>query len=143
MRRFSHLAALLIMAGSSSAMAAEPEMEPIESFLQQNLNSTNGGVEVYVGLRCYSLFRLMSYYTENNNLLEQSKELKDSSEIFLQIAKESQNPKNESYLLGQIEIMIPSYVDRFLVAKARTGNFSDDQVIAKDMKFCSSIMREN
>ncbi len=141
MRRSSHLAALLILLGSTPAMAAEPEMEPIENFLQQNANSKNGGVEVYIGLRCYSLFKIMSYYAETNNMADMSKKFDDASSTYLEIAAKIQNPKNQSYLVGQAKIMIESYTDRFLTAKARTGNFSDDPVIAQDMKFCSDLMK--
>ncbi len=142
MRRIKALAALLIVLGSASAMAAEPEMAPIEDFLAQNLNSKNGAVEVHVGLRCYSLFRIMSFYTENNNMAETSKKYKDSSLTFLEMASKAQSPKNQSYLLGQVDIMISSYINRFLKAKALTGNFSDDPVISKDMKFCSDILKD-
>lgn len=141
MRRSRHLAALLILLCSTPAMAAEPEMEPIESFVQQNANSKNGGVEVYVGLRCYSLFAIMSYYTGTNNMSDASKKFDETSSIYLEMAAKSQNPKNPAYLVGQAKIMIESYTDRFLKAKARTGNFSDDPVIAKDMKFCSDLTK--
>lgn len=143
MLRIKALAALIIILGSPPAMAAEPEMVPIEDFLAQNLNSQNGGVEVHVGLRCYSLFRIMSVYTANNNMVDTSKNYKDSSLSFLEMASRAQSPKNQSYLLGQVDIMISSYTSRFLKAKALTGNFSDDPVIAKDMKFCSDILKTN
>ena len=141
MRHLSHLAALLVMSVSTSAMAAEPEMEPIENFLQQNANSKNGGVEVYVGLRCYSLFKIMGYYTGTNNMGDAAKKFNDTSNTYLEMAAKSQKPKNPAYLVGQAEIMIESYTDRFLKAKARTGNFSDDPVIAMDMKFCSDLTK--
>lgn len=141
MRHLSHLAALLIMSVSTSSMAAEPEMEPIENFLQQNADSTNGGLEVYVGLRCYSLFKIMGYYTGTNNMADASKKFNDASSTYLEMAAKSQNPKNPAYLVGQAKLMIESYTDRFLKAKARTGNFSDDPVIALDMKFCSDLTK--
>lgn len=141
MRRFSLPAAFLILLSSASTMAVEPEMEPIENFLRQNSNSKNGVVEVYIGLRCYSLFKIMSYYAETNNMSKESKEFDETSSIYLEIAAKSQNPKNPAYLVGQAKLMIESYTDRFLKAKARTGNFSDDPVIAEDMKFCSDLMK--
>lgn len=141
MRRFVKLAAILLLSGPTSGMAAEPEMQTIETFIRQNSNSKNGSLEVHVGLRCYSLFTIMAAYTENNNMAKYSKNFKDSALIFLNMAIESQITKNQSYIVDQSKIMIEAYTARFLKAKALTGNFSDDEIIAKDMAFCSSLAK--
>lgn len=114
-------------------------MAPIDKFIEDNANSKNGGTEVYVGLRCASLFMLASIYTKNNEMLDESTKFAKASESAFSFAAYSQNPKNNDYLVGQVEIMIKAYKDRFLKAKDLTGNFSDDPIIAADMKTCSDI----
>ena len=134
-------AALLALSVTTPLSAAPPEMQPIEKFVMENLESTNGSTEVYIGLRCSSLLRIMSVYTGENAMADMSKRFSDASNTFLEIARESQNPKNEAFLIGQTKLMIEAYKARFLEAKARTGNFSDDPVIASDFKFCDSLLK--
>lgn len=143
MRDVSTFFAVFATSIASTTAAAPPEMKPIETFVEENIRSTNGSTEVFVGLRCYSLMRLMAIYTEENNMLEDSRRFSGASDIFLMVAQESQIPKDKAYLISQIRIMISAYRDRFLEAKARTGNFSDDPVIRQDMAFCSELAKND
>jgi hypothetical protein len=142
MRRFSMLIWPIFFAPAICFAATPPAMEPIEEFLAENVGSDSGGVEVYVGLRCYSLFRVMSIYAKDNNLNEEAERFSEASNTFLQVAENSQNPKNMKYLVSQIKFMIEGYTERFLQSKALTGNFSEDSVIKADMAFCSSLTHE-
>ena len=81
----------------------------------------------------------MKTYTLDNNMKDASEKFGFASDAALKFAAENQKPYNEGYLLGQIKIMTDAYVERFLTAKARTGNFSDDEVIKSDIKTCSEI----
>lgn len=115
-------------------------MQPIEKFVYDNSESSNGSTEVFVGLRCYSIFMLMHVYTKDNGLVEYSKKYYDGAQTFLTVAIESQNPKNQDFLTNQIDRMTGLYRERFLEAKARTGNMSDDPIISADLQFCSGLL---
>ena len=132
-------ALILVLTGPSAIQAAPPEMKTIKDFMIANANATNGGTEVFIGLRCSSLYAIMKTYTLDNNMKDASEKFGFASDTALKFAAEHQKPYNEGYLIGQIEIMTDSYVERFLTAKARTGNFSDDEVIKSDIKTCSEI----
>lgn len=136
--RIREVLAFLAALGVASPAAAQ-EMAPIDKFLEGNANATNGGSEVYVGLRCASLFMLMSIYMKNNEMLDEATKFAKASESAFAFAANSQKPKNDDYLAEQVKIMMPAYRDRFLKAKALTGNFSEDPVIAADMKTCSEV----
>jgi hypothetical protein len=132
-------ALILVLTGPSAIQAAPPEMKTIKDFMIANANATNGGTEVFVGLRCSSLYAIMKTYTLDNNMKDASEKFAIVSDTALKFAAEHQDPYNEGYLLGQIEIMTNSYVERFLTAKARTGNFGDDEVIKSDINTCGEI----
>ena len=132
-------ALILVLTSPSAIQAAPPEMKTIEDFMIANANATNTGTEVFVGLRCSSLYAIMKTYTLDNNMKDASEKFGFASDAALKFAVEHQKPYNEGYLLGQIKIMTDAYVERFLTAKARTGNFSDDEVIKSDIKTCSEI----
>ena len=137
-RRLREAVAVLVALGMAASANAQ-EMAPIDKFIEQNAKATNGGTEVFVGLRCASLFRLMSIYLSDNKMDDEAGRFKGASENAFKFAAGSQEPKNEDYLIGQVKIMLEGYKDRFLKAKALTGNFSDDPVIRADMKTCSDI----
>ena len=120
--------------------AQSPEMQPIEKFVYDNSESSNSSTEVFVGLRCYSIFMLMHVYTKDNGLVEYSQKYYDGAQTFLKVAVESQNPKNQEFLTNQIDRMTGLYKERFLEAKARTGNMSDDPIISADLQFCSGLL---
>ena len=130
---------LILAAISSPAPASSPEMRPITDFIVENGNSTNGGTEVFVGLRCSSLFSILEQYTSNNNMPDASEKYKAASKAALKFALDNQRPFSEEYTVNQLKIMMESYVDRFTTSKARTGNFSDDEVIKSDAKTCGDI----
>lgn len=132
-------ALILVLTSSPAIQAVPPEMKTIDDFIIANANATNGGTEVFVGLRCSSLYAIMKTYTLDNNMKDASEKFGIVSDTALKFAAEHQVPYNEGYLLGQIEIMTDSYVERFLTAKARTGNFGDDEVIKSDLNTCGEI----
>ena len=132
-------ALILVLTSPSAIQAAPPEMKTIKDFIISNANATNGGTEVFIGLRCSSLYAIMKTYTLDNNMKDASEKFGFVSDTALKFAAEHQNPYNEGYLLGQIEIMTDSYVERFLTAKARTGSFGDDEVIKSDLSTCGEI----
>ena len=105
------LSILILAILSSPAGASSPEMRPIKDFIAENRNSTNGGTEVFVGLRCLSLFSILQQYTFNNNMSDASDKYKDASEAALKFALDNQNPYNEEYTVSQLKIMMESYVD--------------------------------
>lgn len=129
----------IISALGMDAPAAAQEMAPIDKFIEQNAQATNAGTEVFVGLRCASLFMLISIYAGNNKMDDQAAKFKEASQSAFKFAADSQKPKNDEYLVGQVKIMLEAYKDRFLKAKALTGNFSDDPVINADMKTCLDV----
>jgi hypothetical protein len=140
MRNLMTLTACWCLATANSVSAAPPEMETIERFVEQNAQSTNGGTEVHIGLRCYSLFRIMYVHLKENGMSDLAAEMDRSSNLYLEFARSYQQPENDAYLLNQTKIMVAAYTERFLVAKARTGNFSDDPVIAQDFTFCRELL---
>lgn len=137
MRIFGTLVALI--AAGMAVPAGAQDMATIDSFIQRNAEATNGGTEVFVGLRCSSLFMLMSIYASNNKLEDHAEKFSKSSENAFKFAAHSQDPKNIGYLTGQVELMLEAYKERLLKAKALTGNFSDDKIISADLKTCSDI----
>lgn len=132
-------ALILVLTSPSAIQAAPPEMKPIDDFLLQNETSTNGAVEVFVGLRCLTLYALLSRYTADNNMPDAAKVFKDRSGAALKIVMKFQKPFNVEYTNGQVELIGEAYTERGLKAKARTGNFNDDEVIRSDMKTCHEM----
>ena len=74
-----------------------------------------------------------------NKMNEYAEKFQKASETALGFALENQKPVNEDYISNQMITMLTAYKERFLKAKALTGNFSDDPVIAADIKTCSDI----
>ena len=132
-------ALILVLTSPSAIQAAPPEMKPIDDFLLQNETSTNGAAEVFVGLRCLTLYALLSRYTADNNMPDAAKVFKDRSGAALEIVLKFQKPYNDEYTKGQVELIGEAYTERFLKAKARTGNFGDDEVIKSDLKTCGKM----
>jgi hypothetical protein len=132
-------ALILVLTSPSVLQAAPPEMKPIDDFLLQNETSTNGAVEVFVGLRCLTLYGLLSRYTADNNMADAAKVFKERSGTALGIVMKFQKPYNDEYTRGQVELIGEAYTERFLQAKARTGNFGDDEVIKSDLKTCGEM----
>ena len=132
-------ALILVLTSPSAIQAAPPEMKPINDFLLQNETSTNGAVEVFVGLRCLTLYGLLSQYTADNNMADAAKVFKERSGTALGIVMKFQKPYNDEYTRGQVELIGEAYTERFLKAKARTGNFGDDEVIKSDLKTCGEM----
>ncbi|NQV95202.1 MAG: hypothetical protein HQ482_08755 [Sphingomonadales bacterium] len=132
-------ALILVLTSPSVIQAAPPEMKTIDDFIIDNANATNGGTEVFIGLRCSSLYALLSRYTADNNMADAAKVFKDRSGSALEIAMKIQKPYNDEYTKGQLELMGEAYTERFLKAKARTGNFGDDEVIRSDWKTCDEL----
>jgi hypothetical protein len=119
--------------------AAPPEMQSIDQFLAANLDNKTGVAEVHLGLRCSSLFSVMQRFTADNHMQKEADRFNTAADAALEFAFEYQNPKNNDYLAGQLKIMLEAYVERFLISKARTGNFSDDKIISDDLRTCSNI----
>jgi hypothetical protein len=57
----------------------------------------------------------------------------------LNFALENRNKATDEFIIGQSKVMVESYADAFLTAKARTGNGVDDPVIQADLKTCGEI----
>lgn len=118
------------------------EMSTIKKFIQENSKSKNGSTEIFIGLRCSSLYILMGAYTDNNQMKSQSENFRSLSNYALKFAYDNSKDKNIDYLSSQMEIMTSAYKDRFLKSKALTGNFSDDPIISADLDTCSEVFLE-
>ena len=129
----------VLVALSSPISASAPEMRPIKDFLIENADASNGGTEVFIGLRCSSIFSIMEKYAADNGMADASTKFKEASFAALKFAADNQNPFDKGYISGQMKLMIESYADRFLKSKAMTGNFSDDEVISSDIETCGEI----
>lgn len=126
-------------------------MKSIDEFLEDNSGATNGSSEVFVGLRCHALHTIFVQYFENSSgsdpigsdkeksLVEMIERLKQSSAGALNFALENRNKATGEFIIGQSKIMVESYADAFVTAKARTGSGVDDPVIQADLKTCGEI----
>lgn len=131
-------AVILVLTSSSAIQAAPPEMKPIDDFLQQNTGSTNASSEVFLGLRCLSLFMVLGEYSAAGQMPDVAKNLRAKSIVAFEFVKE-QRPYKEEFVKGQVKMMVDLYTQRVLESKARTGSFSDDDVIKADIAICGGI----
>ena len=131
-------ALILVLTSPSAIQAAPPEMKSITEFLQQNNGSGNNSDEEFLGLRCLSLFLVLGEYYSAGKMPDAAKSLKAKSSIAIEFLK-NQNSFNEKYVQGQVKLMIELYAQKILEAKARTGSFTDDDVMKSDIATCGEI----
>ena len=118
-------------------------MVPIEEFLKgENSGKDEFGdaAKQFVGLRCGSLYLILSQYGKDNGMADKGENFKRAADVAFEMAQ-SVKPYNEKYVLAQIEMIIDGYTKRWLKAKAMTGNFSDDQIIKSDMNICGRLFK--
>lgn len=132
-------AVILVLTSPSAIQAAPPEMKPIDDFLLQNETSTNGPVEVFVGLRCFALYALLSRIAAENDMAETAKAFKDRAGAAVENVMKFQKPYNDKYTGEQVELIGEAYIERFRKATARTGNSLDDEVFKSDLKTCGEM----
>ena len=128
---------------SFSTYAEETQMVPIEEFLKSENSGKDelgDATKSFVGLRCTSLMLIWSKFLRDNGKNDLSQEFERSAELALGLAK-SVKLFNEEYGREQIRIMVGGYKERWLKAKAMTGNVSDDRLIKSDMLLCRQIFQ--
>lgn len=130
---------LALWAFMGPAPSIAQEMSTIDNFIYQNRGSNNKLTEMFVGLRCSSVYKMMSIYLKENNINDLSKKYDEASDAALMFAYENREKSTVDYMGGQIKIMSVAYAERFLRAKALTGNGTDDDVIEADIKTCGMI----
>ena len=128
---------LFFISSPHFAKAAALEMRPIEDFVAENLdNDQSAGL--FLSLRCTSLYTIM-WKVGTDNKLEHSDRFETAATGALELAQHFQKPRNDEYIQTQLKLMAEAYVERWLKAKALTGNFSDDPVIKSDLATCNHI----
>ena len=132
------LATIIFGFFSSGVLAKELEMQPIENFLVKEGKPSDASMQ-FVGLRCAALFSIMSQYGFDNNMKDIGEKFKVASESAIEMAASASHPFNEDFLLGQLKMMMEAYTERWLKAKALTGNFSDDTIISADLNTCTTL----
>jgi hypothetical protein len=113
-------------------------MKTISEFLQQNTGSTNASSEVFLGLRCLSLFMVLGEYSAAGQMPDVAKNLRAKSIVAFEFVKK-QPPYKEEFVQGQVKMMVDLYTQRVLESKARTGSFSDDDVMKSDIATCGEV----
>ena len=132
---------IFMLSFSFSAYAEDTEMVPIEEFLKSEGSGKDefgDAAKTFVGLRCTSLYLIWSSLLRDSGENDLAQKFDRIAELALGLAQ-SVKPFNEDYSRAQIRIMVDGYKDRWLKAKAMTGNASDDQVIRSDMHVCAQI----
>jgi hypothetical protein len=137
--------ALLTLCGISfdTRTSFSQEMVTIEKYLGQNDFKRNPGAMDFVFLRCASIFKLVGGALQENqdrSLHPMGKIYWESGDQFLSMASASKG-FNQQFALDQFNRMLEAYKERWLRAKALSGNFSDDPVIRSDMQLCSAMMK--
>ena len=134
------LVAAIFLATGIAAIGAGPvfsqEMVTIEKYVGQNEFERNPGAAQFVFLRCASIFAVI--YSEILIFKAQGKVYSESGDKFLSMS-ESVKPFSQEFALEQFGRMTEAYKQRWLRAKALSGNFSDDPVIRSDMQLCSTL----
>lgn len=134
---FMFLGTFLIPSGN----AVSQEMTTIERYMEQNNFNSNPGAAEHVFLRCASILLLAGGYLQQTpDLVATGKAFSDSGNEFLDLA--ARIPRfNQQFGLDQVNRMTDAYKERWLRAKAATGNFSDDPIIRSDIKTCMDITK--
>lgn len=128
---------LVSLAFIFSGPALGQDMKTIDDFLEDNIKSENGSTEVFVGLRCSSIYFMMHSYFDGQK--EYAGQFEGLSGLAFEFARRNQDPKEEEFLTNQFMTMIEGYKGRWLKAKAYSGNFNDDVVISRDIATCRSV----
>jgi hypothetical protein len=130
--------ALIGMLLTANTLAIETEMQPIAKFLEGESTLSDAGVQ-FVGLRCFALFSILSAYSNDNGMPDKGARFEKAGDVALARAIEASKRLNQDFLQGQIKLMVDGYTQRWLKAKALTGNFSDDSVISADLPVCTGL----
>ena len=143
MKYAARIAIALMPLLSFSVYAEETQMVPIEEFLKgENSDKDEPGdaAKTFVGLRCTSLLLIWSKYLQDNGENELAQKFERSAQLALGLAQ-SVKSFDEEYGRAQIRIMVDGYKERWLKAKAMTGNVSDDRIIRSDLAFCGRVFK--
>lgn len=140
-KQFSFVIILIIifMVGSRTSYAIE--MQTIDKYISQNDFQKNPGASRFIFMRCASLYTLIGASFISNQETKQiaQKLIADGEKILDTLIK--QNPLDKKYINDQAILMLEGYKERFLKAKALTGNFSDDPIIKADTQTCEFILK--
>lgn len=128
-----------IIAISSPFEAKSQEMKSINDFVQGNLNSKNKSTEFFVGMRCYAIYSVFSFYLNDNAQTQMASNFKALAGKAFDFALANREKSSDDYISSQAKMMVDGYVERFLKAKALTGNGTDDPVIENDLSTCGYI----
>ena len=128
---------------SPQVSASETAMKSIDDYLasentgpRREKNPAHGQ---FVGLRCAALYTVVAQWVDENGEDKMAAVFRGTQKNALKLAMESSKPYNESFFLGQIQIMISSYTERMQKAKALTGNLFSDPLVSADFKTCNAI----
>ena len=136
------LVAAIFLTTGFAAIGAGPvfsqEMDAIEKYMGQNDFERNPAAAQFVFLRCASIFLLVGGHLQRDSDLQAQAKVYSHGDGFLSMS-ESVKPFNQEFALEQSGRMTEAYKQRWLRAKALSGNFSDDPVIRSDIQLCSTL----
>jgi len=111
----------------AAPMSFAQEMLTIEKYVGQNNFDRNPGAMQFVFLRCASIFLLVGgYLQEQPGYQADGKKFSEAGNSFLEASLEKTKPSSQQFVVDQISRMTGAYKERWLRAKALSGNFSDD-----------------
>lgn len=128
-----------IIAISVPFEAKSQEMKSINDFVQGNLSSKNKSTEFFVGMRCYAIYSVFSFYLDDNAQTQMASNFKVLAGKAFDFALANREKSSDDYISSQAKMMVDGYVERFLKSKALTGNGTDDTVIENDLSTCGYI----
>ena len=120
------------------ASSEQMEMQSISRFLEGEKTPGPTAAQ-FVSLRCGALLNMLAAYTKDNGLPEKAAQFRTLADVAVASAIKTSKPPSEEFILGQIKLMTEGYTQRWLKAKALTGNFSDDLVIQSDLPVCLKV----
>ena len=130
---------LLPWAGKAQRSDANsPATISIEEYVQQN-TLNNIAAKQFVVLRCSGLYLFFAGVTQANGDRQKAKLFSDQAVVFVGIAQQLEIKKESTFPLDQMRLMGEMCDERAKVAKARTGNWSDDKIIASDAAYCKRM----
>ena len=102
-------------------------MKSIDDFLANELAISSSGNNPahlqFIGLRCGALFSILTRYGYDNKMKEQGDSFAKAQKVALSLAMEASVPFNRAFFVGQLEIRVAAYIERWKRAKALTGVF--------------------
>ena len=130
---------------AETLQANQQEMRTIEDFILKqgdNSKAQKPATIMFYGLRCSSLYLILSQFSDDNKHMTDAKKFKAASEAAFEMAYEERGNTSDEFITKQMEYMVKAYVERMQKSKAMTGNALSDAVVAKDLKTCGLLFKK-